>query len=207
VILARIDQSSVVRFPVISAGALVTGLASGDFAVSVVAPDGTVLSPAPAVTESPRAGVYQFTVSAAFWIAHGAGSYIYTVVMSAPAPVGVFSDWVQVLDEAGYVRLSVTFDAIANTIRANASLATDLGQKTTGLSNATLQLFDRTGASLTTLATTASPDAQGTFAFNIAAPAFLVGETETYFVVTVAEAGPPARVWRSIVGATFSRTS
>lgn len=206
-ILARIDQPTVVRFPVVSAGALVTGLPSNAFLANIIAPDGTLLAPSPTVTESTLGGVYQFTVPALYWFTHGAGSYAYTVVMSAPAPIGVFSDWVQVLDEVGDVRVSVTFDAVANTIRANTSLATDLGQKLTGLSNATLQLFDRSGTALTSLATTVAPDAQGTFPFNIPAPAFLVGETETYFVATVADVGPPSRVWRSIVGATFSRTS
>lgn len=204
---SRLDQPLVVRFPVISAGALVTGLATGDFVVSVVAPSGSILSPAPAVTESPLSGVYQFTVPQTFWAAQGTGSYIYAVVQSAPAPINVQSDIIQVLDKSAAVQLSVTFDPIANTLRLNSWLETDLGLQATLVSNATCRLYNQAGTALTTLYTTAAPDAQGTFTFNIPAPAFLVGETETYFVVTVEDAGLPARTWTSIIGTTFSRTS
>lgn len=205
--LIQIDQPLVFYFPVVSAGALVTGLLAGAFTVTVEAPDGTLLSPVPAVSQSTKPGVYQFTVPSSFWAAHGAGMYIATIEVGAPGPTTVFWDNIQVVDLGAEVGLSVTFDAAANTLRAHAWLATSLGQKLAGLSNATLQLFDRTGTALTTLATTPTPDAQSVFAFNVPAPAFLVGETETYFVVAIQDAGLPARTWRTVVGATFSRTS
>jgi hypothetical protein len=200
----RIDQTLRVFFPVSSAGALVTGLLPGIFTAVVVNPQNTATS-TPAVAESTKLGVYYFDVLSSFFVTHGAGMYGVTVEVSVPAVV--VSDSIQVVDEEADVQLSVTFDAAANTIRANSWLRRERGLDVAGLTNATLRLYDRTGTALVVLQTTVSPDAQGTFPFNFAAPAFAVGETETYFVCTIDDAGPPARTFRNVVGTTFSRTS
>ncbi len=198
---ASLDQDLIIRFPVASAGALVGGLASG-FAVTVFAPDGTTTT-APTVTETATAGVYSFTIPAAFFTAEGAGAYLALVVQTAPAPDAVVAIDIDAFEPAGpKVGASITYDAAANTLRAHAWLETERGLRVTGATDATFRLWDRSGTALVVLQTDAAPDAQGIFAFNVAAPAFAIGETATYAIVTVVYAGV---TYRACVGATFSR--
>lgn len=199
-----VDQAPLIQFPVVNAGVLVTGL-SGVFTVSVVSPSGVLLSPAPAVAESVVPGIYGFTVPQAFLGAQGAGNYALVVAVSAPALV--VSDVLVVTDEPSDIRLAVTYDASGSLLRCNLWVERSVGQQTTGLTNATVRLFDRAGAPLTGLVTAAAADANGVFGFSFAAPAFAVGDTETYFDCTVADAGPPVRTRRGKVGVTFSRAS
>jgi hypothetical protein len=202
----RIDQNAEVTFPVSSAGALVTGLAPGVFTVTVVAPDGsTLLAPAPSVAElGGKAGVYTCTVPALFFTTNGAGTY--EVVIEVSAPAGVIQRELVVVDEERKVEVSVTFDAAANTIRCNSWLVGPRGIDA-GVADATIRLYDQAGTALVAQVDAAAADAQGVFSFDIPAPSFAVGETETYFVATIDGAGPPLRTYSGRVGATFSRTS
>jgi hypothetical protein len=199
----RQDQNLEFFFPVVSAGALVTGLLNAAFTVTLVAPSGavTVLGP---VTETAKLGVYTVAIGFASWTVPG--MYAITIEVGAPGPTDVISDEIYVLQPEGEAQASVTFDAAANTIRVNAWLMEDVGQKTTNLFSATLRLFDRTGVALTALLTQTTPDANGVFEFDVPAPAFVIGETETYFVLVLTTNNPTV-VHQAIIGVTFSRTN
>lgn len=203
-----LTQALRVRFPVVTAGALVPGLLPAAFTVVVQAPSG--VTTALAVAESGALGTYYLDIPATFWANNGVGAY--SVIVSVAAPnAQVFTQDVLVLDELAEVLGSVTYDAGANQIRAHLWLQRSTGVDLNGLQNATARLYDRTGAALSALQTTASPDAQGMFAFNFGpGVAFPVGDTETYLVVALEQVYPAAtsvRTYTGRVGVTFSRTS
>lgn len=204
--ITRIDQNLRVFFEVDVAGALAVALTGGNFTVTVLNPQNSaILSPAPTVAASLKLGVYYFDVPSSFFATHGVG--MYSALIEIPSLPQIKFETIQVRDELAKIEASVTLDPQANLLRVNAWLMRDQGQDLTGLSNATMRLFRYDGTALIALATTASPDAQGVFAFNVAAPALAVGETATYVDLTMDKAGPPVRTYRAKVGVTFSRTS
>ena len=202
---ARRGAAPLVFFPVSVAGVLVPGLLPGAFTCTLVEPLGTAVDVL-AVTESlSLPGLYYATTNAGFFTTYGTGDYSMLVTVAAPA--SVILEHVRIVDPDGEPKLGLTWDAAASVVRAHVWLERGIGQVLTGLSNATFRLYDRTGVALTALATTAAADAQGVFAFNVATPSLPVGETATYAVITVDDAGLPARTWRTVVACTFSRTS
>lgn len=108
-------------------------------------------------------------------------------------------------EEAGKVMQSFTFDAGTDSIIVNVWLEIDSAQVTSGLSNATLTMFDSTAGSLATPPAQVVPVGQGVFRFVVPNPGFPVGEYATFAVATIDHAGPPIRTFRGITGVTFSR--
>jgi hypothetical protein len=177
----------------------------------VVVNPGDTATATPSVAESAAlAGLYYFDVPATFWATNGVGAYKARAVVGVPGPALVREFDIEVIDDEAEVQVSLTWDAAANMLRVNSWLRRHTSLETAGLQNATVRLYDRTGVALAALQTTVAPDAQGVFAFNFAAPAFAVGETETYLVASIEQLDPaatPVRTYRGVVGATFSRTS
>lgn len=201
----KLDSPLRIFMAVTSGGALVPGLLPGAFVVTVVDPTGAFTATPAVAAATAQPGLYYFDVPAAFLSLHGVGQYAYTAVIASQSQT--LSGSFGVIDPTQGVSASLTFDAGANTLRIQTWLDGPNGQDATQVENATVRLFDQAGAPLTTLATTTTPDAQGVFAFNVPAPAFPVGEIETYLVVTIQKVGPPTRTYTDIAGVTFSRTS
>lgn len=109
--------------------------------------------------------------------------------------------------DGGTVRQSFTFDAAGNSIIINVWLEIDTSPVTTGVTNATIILYNSTAGVLATPAAQLLPVGQGVFRFVVPNPGLPIGEFATFSIATIDHSGPPARTLRGITGVTFSRAA
>jgi len=110
-------------------------------------------------------------------------------------------------EEAGKVMQSFTFDVSTDTIVINMWLEKDNALVSSGVSNATLMVFDSAAGPISMPPTQALSVGQGVFRFVIPNPGLPLGEFATFSVGTIQHIGPPARTYKGICGVTFSRTA
>lgn len=105
------------------------------------------------------------------------------------------------------VRGAVTVDPSAGpSVRLNVWVEDVDGQVTANIANCVVNLYTQAGVLLSGPHTDAAADAQGVFAVTFVDPGFAVGQTATYFVVTV-DVGLVPVTTRGVIGVTFARSS
>lgn len=104
----------------------------------------------------------------------------------------------------GAVRQSFTFDTAANTVVINAWLEIGTAVVTSGVTAATITLFDSVAGVLSPPAPQALPVGQGVFRFVLPNPGLPIGEFATFSLATITY---NATQYKGITGVTFSRAT
>ena len=198
---ARLGEDYTVVFSVVTANALVAGIAPGDFTVQVLDPGGVNSGVAVVEETDVAGGTYRFTIPGAFLDAEG--TYVTTITVAAPN-AQVQTHFIDVEDDTTGVQSSVTWDAANNLIVVNSWLNDAEGEPLIDVEDCTVILLSSAGATLVGPEVVAAPLANGAFEVELAAPVFAVGEHATILQVSITRTD--GLTYTGLTGVTFSRT-